>query len=245
LDKRNGWLVREASHNRRWTITPSHSDDFVDLTLTHWGPDGVAIDTKAAHCMSVAEAQVFAAAPDNAGHPAGTKVDELLVGNGFREAPRFSYDVGRRIMDSVRDYLPDERRDMHSERRWFCSSDMSVFITTSRLGVFPFYCLTMDGDGMAQPDTLLVEPRLYRMKPSAYWGKNAATADPVIPTFTVACLAVLRKRLELNGSFSAALRDGQQDGLVDLFAAGHRWPEAVPGPAPASEPEPLMLGMGM
>ncbi|SMQ85920.1 hypothetical protein SAMN06295905_3215 [Devosia lucknowensis] len=239
LEKRQGWLVRDASHNRRWTITPPGADDFVCLTLTHWTADGVAVDTAVAHCMSVAEAQIFAAALDNAGHPAGTKMDELLSGKGFREAPSFSRDVERQVMDSIRCYLPNVHRDMHFERRWFGSDNLSVFITTSRLSVFPFYCLTMRDDGMAQPDTILVEPRLSRMAQSDYYGQNAATRDPVIPTFTVACLAILSKRLELNGSYAAPLEDGQQYGLIDQFAAGYRWPEPEP------EPEPLMLGMAM
>jgi len=235
MEQRPSWLVREASHNRQWTITPAQSDDFVSLTLTHWSKKGTVVNTKVAHCRSIAEAHIFAAALDNAGHPAGTKVDDLLTGNGFKEAPDFSYDVQCQVMDTVRNYLPDSYRSMNYQRRWFSSEDLSVFITTSRLSVFPFYCITMRDDGMAQPDTLLVEPRLHRIAPSPYYGPNCATADPVIPTFTIACMAILNKRLELNGSYSTRLDEGQQHGLVDMFAAGYNWPE--------TEPEPLMLGM--
>lgn len=239
LEKRQGWLVREASHDRQWTITPSASDHYVGLTLTHWTSEGVAVDRAVAQCMSVAEAQIFAAALDYAGHPVGTKFDELLVGKGFKEAPSFSRDVERQVMDGVRSNSPDGHRYMHHDRRWFGSEDLSVFITTSRMSVFPFYCMTLREDRMAQPDTLLVEPRIFRMAPAAYYGGNAGTADPIIPTFTVACLAILSKRLELNGSYAARLEDGQQYGLIDQFAAGYRWPEPEP------EPEPFMLGMAM
>jgi len=237
-ETRQGWLGRDASHGRRWTITSAQSDGFVDLTLTRWTSRHVPVDTTVAHCMSVAEAQVFAAALDNAGHPAGTKTDDLLIDSGFKEAPHFSYEVERRVMDSVRGYSPDVSRNMHYGRRWFGSEDLSVFITTSRLSVFPFYCMTIDENGMAKPDTLLVEPRLLRAAASPYIGQNEETADPVIPTFAVACLAVLNKRHELNGSFAASLDEGQQHGLVDLFAAGYDWPE------PEVEADTLLLGMG-
>lgn len=239
LEKRNGWLVREGSHNRQWTITPSYLDDRVGLNLTHWTSDGAAVETRVAQCMSAAEAQIFAAALDNAGHPVGTKIYELLIGKGFKEAPHFSRDVEREVMEAVRDNSPDGKRYMHHDRRWFGSVDLSVFITTSRLSVFPFYCLTLREDRMAQPDTLLIEPRLFRMAPSAYYGRNGATADPIIPTFTVACLAIMQERFRLSGSYAAKLEDGQQHALAALFAAGYQWPEPEP------EPEPLMLGMGI
>lgn len=237
--RRSGWLVREASHARQWTITSPHSQERVDLNLTHWASKDDPIKIKVAQCMSVAEAQIFAAALDNARHPVGTKIDELLIGKGFQEAPLFSRDVQLNVMESLRNNSPDGHRYLHHDRRWFGSEDLSVFITTTRLGVFPFYCMTMRDDGMVQPDTLLVGSTLCRMKPSAFHGQDAITVDPIIPTFTVACLAILNKRLELNGSYATRLEDGQQHDLAALFAAGYRWPQPDP------EPEPLMLGMGM
>lgn len=98
-----------------------------------------------------------------------------------------------------------------------------MFITASRLSVFPFYCVTMHEDEIARPDTLLVEPRLFRTTASPYNEHHTEAADPVIPKFTVACLAVLSKRLEMNGTFAASLQEGQQNALVDLLAAGYDW----------------------
>ncbi|WP_375599069.1 hypothetical protein [Devosia sp. Naph2] len=237
LAKRPGWLVREASHGRQWKISPLHSSGRVDLTLTHWTSDGFAVETKVAQCMTAAEAQMFAAALDNAGHPVGTKIDDLLIGKGFQEAPQFSRDVQRQVMEAVCNNSPDGHRYMHHDRRWFGSEDLSVFITTTGTGVFPFYCMIMSDGKMALPDMLMIEPRLFRLAPSAF-ARNAGTADPVIPTFTVASIAILYERLELNGSYAARLEDGQQHVLVELFAAGYNWPEEE------TEPEPLMLGMG-
>ncbi|KKB08811.1 hypothetical protein [Devosia chinhatensis] len=101
LEKRNGWVVREGSHNRRWTITSSYFEDRVGLNLTHWTSDGIAVETRIAQCMSAAEAQIFATALDSAGHPAGTKINELLISKGFKEAPHFSRDVEREVMEAV------------------------------------------------------------------------------------------------------------------------------------------------
>jgi len=237
LTKRHGWLIREASHGRRWKISPPYSSGRVDLTLTHWTSEGFDVETRIAQCMTAAEAQIFAAALDNAGHPVGTKIDELLIGKGFQEAPQFSSDVQRQVMEAVCENSPDGHRYMHHNRRWFGSEDLSVFITTTRTGVFPFYCMIMRDNQMAEPDTLLVEPRLFRLAQPAFYGRNAGASDPIIPTFTVACLAILNERFELNGSYAARLEDGQQHDLVELFAAGYNWPEEE------AEAEPLMLGM--
>lgn len=239
LEKGRGRLVREGSHGRQWAIIHPYGQERVDRKLTHWTSAGDPVETRVAQCRTAAEAQIFAAALDNAGHPAGTKIDELLIGKGFQEAPLFSRRVETEVMESVRSNSPDGRRYMHHNRRWFGSQDLSVFITTTRSVVFPFYCITMRDDQIAQPDTLLIEPRLFRMAPSAFYNRNAATADPIIPTFTVACLAIMQKRLELNGSYAAKLEDGQQYELTALLATGYRWPETEP------DSEPLMIGMSM
>ncbi|KKB08812.1 hypothetical protein [Devosia chinhatensis] len=98
--------------------------------------------------------------------------------------------------------------------------------------------MIMRDDRFAQPDTLLIKPRPFQMAPSANYGRNGSTADPIIPTFTVACLAIMQERLKLNGSYAAKLVDGQQHAFAARFAAGYQWPEPEP------EAEPLMLGRG-
>lgn len=86
------------------------------MKLTHWTSYGVAFETKVALCLSVGEAQIFAAALDNVSHPAGAKIEDLLI----------------------------------------------------------------------------IEARWSRMAPSTYYGRNGAIADPIIPTFAVACLAIIQ-----------------------------------------------------
>lgn len=223
---RNGHVARDASHGRRWMIAPQYTPGGVMLKL-QWQGMGTTVDADIADCASFAEAKVFAAALENAEHPAGLKVDQFLVDAGFHEAPAFSRSVSEELMDKVRADSSHGHRYMHHDRRWFASQDRSVFITSTRLGVFPIYCFTVDSERMAKTDSLLIESRVF----------TAKTATPVIPTFTAAYLEIVKLRVELNGSHLAELANGQEHELVERFDAAYAWPVPMP------EPQPHMIGM--
>ncbi|CAN7452763.1 hypothetical protein [Devosia sp. LjRoot3] len=181
-----------------------------------------------ADCGSVAKAEIFATALDNAGHPVGTNVGQLLLDQGFQGSMDFPQEVARELMDKVCEGHPGSTFHTRYSRRWFATKYLSLLLTLTRTGMFPLYCFALAKDWIVRPDSLLIDSRLW---------KNGAFA-PVVPTFSVAYLEIMKLRIKENGSRLPRLLDGQQHALIDLLAAGYRWPDAEP------EAEPLMLGMG-
>jgi hypothetical protein len=223
----NGRHVAEGSADRRWLIEPS-ANGRATIAMEHKTSFGV-VNTKVADCASLAEAQIFATAMDNAGHPIGTRVEDLLLDHGFEEAPTFSMRIAELVMESVSEMHSDVRPHFHHERRWFASEDRLSFATTSRLSVFPFHSFVVTADQQVCPDNLLIEPRVAH-------GRAAA---PIIPTFAIAHLEILQTRAEMNGSALTPLQVGQQDDLAAEFAAGYRWH------GPRRERGQGLIGMGM
>lgn len=98
---RHGQFVRESmSDDRVWFITQQDTRGRATLTSSRPVSRGRA-ETNVADCGSVAEAEVFAAALDNAGHPVGTDVGQLLLDRGFQESMNFPQDAARELMDKV------------------------------------------------------------------------------------------------------------------------------------------------
>lgn len=218
-----GW---ESHNGHHWRISTQHGNGRVLLKLAGQDWRGPTY-TDIADCASIAEAEIFATAMDMAEHPTGMKVGHFLAGLGMQEAPSFSRDLADELMQKVRTDAELGDRYWSHARNWFASTDMSTIIASTQRGPIPICSFVVDADRMAKLDTILIEPRISR----------GVGATPVIPTFAAAYLEIMNARVQLNGSHLYELADGQQDQLVERFAAGYVWPE------PMSAPEQYLIGM--